>query len=55
MITEAELECQRSSLTLRQRVDARRALDAEAGIVYPPLTDTAAARLVGLLTVKENI
>lgn len=53
MISEAQLEAERDRMTLGQRVEARRALDQAAGIEYPPLSDTAAATLAGLLTPKE--
>ncbi|WP_282775831.1 hypothetical protein [Nocardia sp. CC201C] len=49
MISAAELEQRRDRMPLRERVEARRALDRAAGIIYPPLTDAAAATLAGLL------
>lgn len=49
MISEAELAARRPTMTLAQRVEARRALDQAAGIVYPPLTDQRAAGIARLL------
>lgn len=49
MISEAELAARRPTMTLAQRVEARRALDQAAGIVYPPLTDQCAAGIARLL------
>lgn len=53
MISAVELELGREAMTLRERVDARRALDHAAGISYPPLSDSAAATLARLFT-KEK-
>ncbi|WP_280246771.1 hypothetical protein [Nocardia abscessus] len=50
MISEAELAARRDEMPLRDRVEARRALDRAAGIEYPPLTDDRAVDLARLLT-----
>lgn len=48
-LSEADLAARRSSMTLAERVEARRALDAAAGIVYPDLPVEVADRIVALL------
>lgn len=44
--TEADLEHHRAAMTLRQRVNARRALDQAAGTTYPPLSFDRATVIV---------
>lgn len=54
MISEQQLADAREHMTLAERVAARAELDRAAGISYPPLSDTAADHLAGLLN-REDI
>ncbi|MGV9742812.1 hypothetical protein [Nocardia farcinica] len=49
MISETELAARRHTMTLRERVEARRALDQAAGITYSPISDETAGRIITLL------
>lgn len=49
MITETVLAANRSTMSLAERVEARRVLDAAAGIIYPELTDERADQIARLL------
>nr|WTA71298.1 hypothetical protein OHB51_35480 [Micromonospora sp. NBC_00855] len=48
-ISEAELAARRPTMTLAERVEARRALDRAAGVIYPELTDERADQIARLL------